>query len=231
MKIWLIGCGAFLLIILIVGGYGVNLVTKEFSAAQDSLKDTADQLTKLDEEFPFASSPSQAITEEQMVRFSDCRKPLLIAFEELANNIQSEERSMFKKIGDFVNIIPQVGQRHVEGLKTASMSPAEYVWIMNHTLCLIKYGERDDAPDKLKELRKAFENATPNETDLESQRKDHMLLLPQIDPYMIQPPEASIAAILEKGYLLKESFIIFGQFDKVFRDFYANDVIKSLENK
>jgi hypothetical protein len=228
----LIGCGVVLAVLIAVVVFFGAYFVKEMKKMEAEFNDVTGQYAALEREHPFEAYPGRNLSPLQVSRFTGCRRALLAPLAAWEKQLMDQDVSTFTKIASGLGNMTALGQAHAKALAEQQMSPTEYVWILNRVLAAIKYGERDDAPEALKDLRSAFERAA-NAVDIpiRSPREDGAAqpvlgfsggevegLLPRIDPTWLSMPESTLQAVLENAPGLKETLRIFFVFDYSFRE-------------
>jgi len=244
MKFWLIGCGVLLFIIIGLVIFGVYFIKTRFDETAEKLEETRVQYIELEKAHPFEKAPKMVLSVEQTSRFAACRQDLLVSLNETMSSFENEETSWLDKINLIFDIFPALGQDHIAALKKQSMPPSEYAWILEKVITGLKYAGREEAPDKLKELRKAFENASfemrNNQTETEDTGADGAvsirttssagvqgtgIQLSSEDPYDVDPGAETIEAIIQNADALIETAELFAKFDGSFLDLYYEGLI------
>lgn len=233
MRGWLIGCGTVLVIGIGVAVFFGNMVYKQFKSSATQIDEAATSFQQLEQDFPFHKKEGQVLTKDQLDRFIACRQEVLAVVELHMDQWKDEETSMIDKFTLGMGIAPALARSHAGALQKNGMSPAEYFWIMNQILVVLRYGESSEAPAGIKELRQAFENPPRkgandlgSEENMESfitESKSQVVieLLPQIEPWQIRITEETVQAMLERSDALAETMAAFYYYDLHFKNTFS----------
>ncbi len=234
MRYWLIGCGLFVVICIILVIFGGHYIYKQLEQMTEELDEVKVQYIKLDDKYRFEKPDKSILSSEQVERFAACRETLKSNLENLTGLFEDEETSGFSKFSMSFDIPAEMGGIHIAALDETCMSPTEYYWISSQFLLILRYAEHPKALQGLKQLRKAFDSAFSSEGENPSPAMENeqfsqfsvskesigSSLLPRIDPEQILLSEESIQAILENKARLENTMSLFRFFDTAFSEFF-----------
>jgi len=220
VRYWLIGCGALLIIVIVLGAVGYNMVKNFAQEYGSEVNFVLKEYRDLDRDFPFTPPADGVIGKEDYAAFIACRRDLLKAIGEHFEDFKKEETSWKDRISMVVNMIPKLGTAHVKALRKAGLSPAAYRWMVNLTLTALRYAERGDAPPELKTLRKDLDSLFKEDNPLKpkksgpvaaeaSDRRKLEDILPGMDPLFISLPPEDIALITANADGIRDTEKVF----------------------
>jgi hypothetical protein len=233
MRFWLIGCGGLLLVFIIVAVIGGTYFYTEMKEMGTKFEALSVEYQALAREFPFHEPEDGLLTSDQVGRFATCRKAVLESFHVWFDQLEDEEVSFFKKIGDSLDYIPRIGQVHVDELRRVGMCAEEYVWVLEQFLLVLKCAEKPDMAQPVKELRLAFDNlpelrarGTKETIAEESEERkfsfsgdehEFKQLLPPVDPAFVTLLPETVQAVVDHADELKSTLPLLVYFDSAFR--------------
>ena len=235
MRYWLIGCGSLLLIVIVLGVIGYNWF-KDFA---EEMQAVVVECEALNDEFPFEKPEDGVITKDFFSAYIACRRGLLDDFDGYIADLENDDTSFTKKVSMGVNMFSAMGGAFTASLRTQAMSPNAYEWLVSQTFLAIKYAEREDAPEELKQLHRALEAVFDGRANDDGEVKVSVggastgktlkEILPNLDPNNISMPEENLAIIVENADALTETKNIF-ILDHVLLEIMKKDFDKMKEN-
>ena len=132
-KVVLIGCGAVLvigIIIIAAGGFFVRSKFKEFTEGTSDVEKTREKLSK---DYAFTAPASGVITEPQLQRFLAVRKQMFAHYKRYENEFKKLEQNKndLSVITKGWSFWKDLRKEHANALAGQKMSPEEYEYVVN----------------------------------------------------------------------------------------------------
>ncbi len=235
MRYWLIGCGSLLVIVIVLGVIGFKYI----KGITEDVQAVVAECEELNNEFPFEKSEDGIISKDSYATFIACRRDLRNDFDDYIADLEDDDASFTKKFSLSVNMISVMGEAFIAALRAQAISPDTYEWFVSQTFLAIKYAEREDAPEELKELygeletvfgRREKDNGNVTVTvGGNSTGKTLKEILPNLDSSYINIPEENLAVIIDNADALAETKNIF-IFDHLLLEMMKKDFDKTDNN-